>query len=77
MFKCPRCNQPLVRQQVADGVFWQCPECAGRTSTIARLRHDADPDVVAHLWDQAQSEFAADSLPCLPSRHESLLAASQ
>jgi membrane associated rhomboid family serine protease/Zn-finger nucleic acid-binding protein len=64
MFLCPRCHQQLERRQADGGVHWECPACTGRTSTIARLRHDADPDVVAHLWEQAQSEFAADSLPC-------------
>lgn len=74
MFTCPRCNQPLARCKTAGGVYWRCSGCEGRTATVAMLRQSADADLVARLWEAAQSEFAPASLPC-PACRASMKAA--
>lgn len=64
MFTCPRCNQALTRCQTHGGVYWRCPGCDGRTSTVDMLRQSADRELISKLWEEAQSEYAPSSLPC-------------
>ena len=55
MFICPSCNVQLARVKGGRGVFWACPTCNGRSSTISLLRKNVPRHIVNQLWQTAIS----------------------
>lgn len=65
MFRCPRCRTKLARQSAGGrGVFWNCPECRGRTASLGLLRRNAAGSAVDEMWRAARNASPRGDLRC-------------
>lgn len=64
MFVCPNCQGELRRAEARPGVFWVCPSCGGRSSTVALLRSTVEHGAVSALWQGAHAPGRPRSRAC-------------
>ncbi len=64
MALCPRCNLPLLRTALPQGMAFQCPKCRGRALGISVLRKMVPQQVVHDLWLRARQDDAAKGADC-------------
>jgi len=55
MFNCPGCKAGLRKINRKQGVFWVCPSCDGRVTSMGIIRRVCPPDMVNLLWQKARS----------------------
>ena len=55
MYYCPTCRIPLKKSSNQFGIFWACPSCNGRATSIHVLRKAIPQEIVNKLWQRAMS----------------------
>ena len=55
MYYCPTCRIPLEKNPSKFGIFWSCPSCNGRATSIYVLRKVISQEIVNKLWQRAKS----------------------
>ena len=65
MTECPLCRTPLTRHRGPHGFLYQCPNCGGRSASLALLRKSgAQPAILRALWQGAITSGAVRAKPC-------------
>ena len=71
-FVCPSCNVVLERKRHSHGVYWQCPACRGRSSTVSLMRQTVPRHIVNEIWQGVRNVDYPEirKCSCCPARME-------
>ena len=61
---CPFCQSHLQRVRKPRNIYWACPRCGGRSSTISLLRLTLPAPIVNRLWQDVRHGNPPRSRPC-------------
>ncbi len=65
MQNCPNCQSILERVKGKGCVYLSCPQCGGRSATVALLRNKLERKTVNSLWLQAREDVFPKKKLCL------------
>jgi rubredoxin len=55
----------LTRKQTTNGMYWECPDCDGRSIGVAVLKKSVEPRTIQTLWRVAYEGGGVRSQGCL------------
>lgn len=62
--ECLHCQSPLQRVRKPNNIYWACPRCGGRSSTIALMRRMMPKELINRLWQDARHSNAPRLRSC-------------
>lgn len=73
-FICPSCEIPLEKKRHSLGVYWDCPACKGRSSTVSLMRKSVPRQIVNEIWQGVRNVDYPEirKCSCCPARMEQI-----